>query len=130
MGSTEVNYPTQNTDASGFFTVSVGTLAPGTYNYRAKGPKYLAKAGVVTLTGAPTTQMEIGLMTTGDASNEIEAGAEGGDGGGSGNAAAIAGGGGSAVNVVISAGGVGPACGGAFSTLLEFIVSEWPPLKT
>src|SRR5437870_4930936 len=27
MGSTEINYPSQNTDASGFFTVSVGSLA-------------------------------------------------------------------------------------------------------
>src|SRR5262245_56681302 len=63
MGSTEINYPTQDTDASGYFTVSVDGLASGTYDYRAKGPKYLANAGTVTLTGAPTTQLEIGTMT-------------------------------------------------------------------
>src|SRR5213595_588651 len=27
----------------------------------------------------------------------------------------------------VVAGGIGPACGGAFSTLVEVIVSEWPP---
>src|SRR5439155_3578894 len=42
MGTTEVNYPTQTTGASGNFTVPVGTLANGTYNWRAKGPKFLA----------------------------------------------------------------------------------------
>jgi hypothetical protein len=66
MGSTEINYPSQDTDSSGFFTVSVEGLASGTYDYRAKGPKYLANAGTVTLTGAPTTQLEIGSMTVGD----------------------------------------------------------------
>src|SRR5205823_2963885 len=40
-GTTEVNYPVQNTDASGFFT-QVITLPNGAYNWRVKGPKYLA----------------------------------------------------------------------------------------
>ena len=69
MGSTEINYPTQNTDISGFFTVSVDSLASGTYDYRAKGPKNLARAGTVTLTGAPTTQLDIGVLLGGDAND-------------------------------------------------------------
>jgi hypothetical protein len=70
MGSTQIEYPTQNSDASGFFTVSVAGLASGTYNWRAKDPKFLANAGTVTLTGAPTTQLEIGSMAAGDANND------------------------------------------------------------
>src|SRR5438876_3866181 len=70
MGGTQIDYLTQNADASGFFTVSVEGLASGTYNYRAKGPTHLAKAGTVTLTGAPTTQLEIGTLTLGDANND------------------------------------------------------------
>ena len=45
--------------------MSVGTLPSGTYNYRVKGPKYLANAGSVTLTGAPAAA-EMGLMRVGD----------------------------------------------------------------
>src|SRR5437868_1964684 len=60
MGPTEINYPAQSTDVSGFFTVPVSGLANGIYNWRAKGPKYLANIGTVTLTGAPTTQVELG----------------------------------------------------------------------
>ncbi len=70
MGGTQIDYPTQNTDASGFFTVSVDGLASGTYNWRAKDPKFLANAGTVTLTGAPTTQLEIGTLIAGDANND------------------------------------------------------------
>lgn len=69
MGSTEINYPSQNTDASGYFTVSVDGLPSGTYSYRAKGPRYLANAGSVTLSGAPITQLEIGSTRIGDADN-------------------------------------------------------------
>src|SRR5437867_2547411 len=47
MGGTVIDYPTQNTDASGYFTVTVDGLASGTYNYRVKGPKHLANAGTV-----------------------------------------------------------------------------------
>ncbi len=70
MGNTEVNYPTQNTDASGFFTVSVASLPNGTYNWRVKDPKYLANSGAVTLTGIPTTNVEMGLMSAGDCNND------------------------------------------------------------
>jgi phosphatidylserine/phosphatidylglycerophosphate/cardiolipin synthase-like enzyme len=69
VGATEVNYPTRNTDSSGFFTVSVGALAPGTYNWRVKDPKFLANGGSVVLSGAPQTNVEMGLMRAGDADN-------------------------------------------------------------
>ena len=69
-GTVEVNYPSVNTDASGFFTVPVGTLPAGVYGWRAKGPKFLANAGTVTLMGAPTIAIEIGLMHTGDCNND------------------------------------------------------------
>src|SRR5207237_9170258 len=79
LGSTELNYPQRNTDASGFFTVSVGSLAPGTYDWRALAPDgvsggndtagFLANCGQVTLTGAPQTNMELGIMRGGDADN-------------------------------------------------------------
>ena len=36
LGSTEVDYSAQNTDARGYFTVSVSTLPNGTYTWRAK----------------------------------------------------------------------------------------------
>src|SRR5207253_8943933 len=68
-GSTEVNYPAQNTDASGFFTVSVVNLV-GQYNWRVKGPKYLANAGTLTLSGGPVTNQEMGLLNAGDCNND------------------------------------------------------------
>jgi hypothetical protein len=68
-GTTEVNYPVQNTDASGFFT-QVITLPNGSYDWRVKGPLYLANSGNVTLSGAPTTNVEIGLMRVGDCNND------------------------------------------------------------
>ncbi len=70
LTTTEVNYPSQNTDASGFFTVSLGSLPAGAYEWRAKGAKYLAGSGVVNLVGAPSTQVEMGLMRAGDANND------------------------------------------------------------
>ncbi len=70
LGTTEVNYPSQSTDANGFFTVSVGSLANGTYNWRVKGPKYIANAGNVVLSGAPQTNVEMGQMRAGDANND------------------------------------------------------------
>jgi hypothetical protein len=66
----EVNYPAQNTDASGFFTVPVSTMPSGAYNWRVKGPKFLANAGTVTLSGAASTQQEMGLLRTGDADGD------------------------------------------------------------
>jgi hypothetical protein len=69
LGAAEVNYPTQNTDSSGFFTVSVAGMPAGTYNWRVKGPKYLANAGTVGLAGASQTNAEMGLMKVGDCDN-------------------------------------------------------------
>jgi glucose/arabinose dehydrogenase len=69
LGTTEVNYPSQTTDASGFFTVSVASLPDGIYSWRAKGPKFLANSGAVSLTREAQTSVEVGLMRTGDANN-------------------------------------------------------------
>lgn len=69
-GGSEVNYATLNTDASGFFTVSVAGLANGTYSWRVKGPKYLANGGTVSLAGATRVNVEMGLMRAGDANND------------------------------------------------------------
>lgn len=66
-GTTEVNYPSQGTDASGFFTVGVGSLPVGTYNWRVKGPTSLADGGTLTLPGTGLTRAEMGLLRSGDA---------------------------------------------------------------
>ncbi len=68
--TSETNYPIQTTDASGYFTSAVSNLANGTYVWRVKGPQYLVNCGGVTLTGAPTTSIEMGQMKTGDANND------------------------------------------------------------
>ena len=61
---------TQTTDASGFFTVSVTSLANNTYAWRAKGSQYLSNAGSVTLAGLQTTRVDMELMRVGDANND------------------------------------------------------------
>ena len=70
LGTTEVNYLSQSTDPSGFFTVTVSNLPNGTYNWRVKGTRYLANSGVVALTGAAVTNAEMSLMRAGDANND------------------------------------------------------------
>ena len=70
MGGTVTNYPNRVTDASGVFTVPVGTLPSGTYDWWVKGPKWLATAGTLILTGAASTQQEMGLQRAGDANND------------------------------------------------------------
>jgi hypothetical protein len=75
LGNTETNYPAQNTDAQGFFTVTVSNLAAGTYTWRAKGPRYLSNSGTVSLSGAAVTRLEMGLMRAGDANNDNLVGA-------------------------------------------------------
>jgi hypothetical protein len=78
---TEINYPTQQTDQYGFFTVTVpfDTLPPGIYSWRADDvasaqpphpPNYLANSGTLTLSGEPITSVDMGTMRTGDASND------------------------------------------------------------
>ena len=79
-GAIEVNYPVQTTDASGFFTVPVGSLASGSYNWRVKGPSggantgttpgYLAGSGTVTLTGVASQQAEMGVQKAGDVNGD------------------------------------------------------------
>ncbi len=55
------------TDAGGFFTVTTG-LANGSYNWRIKGPRYLANAGTLTLSSG-TSAVEMSLLSVGDADN-------------------------------------------------------------
>jgi hypothetical protein len=69
LGATEFNYPSQSTDSSGFFTVSVSGMPTGTYQWRVKGPKYLANSGTVPL-NVETTSVEMGLMRAGDSNND------------------------------------------------------------
>src|SRR5439155_17796554 len=45
-------------------------LPNGTYNWKAKGPQFLANSGTITLAGNPTTYLEAGLMRTGDANGD------------------------------------------------------------
>ena len=67
-GAPDFNYPVQNTDNRGFFTVTTNIPA-GAYNWRVKGPKFLANAGSMTL-AAGSNPVEMGLMLTGDANND------------------------------------------------------------
>ncbi len=75
-GSNEINYLQQTTDARGFFTVTAPSY-PNNYQWRAKGPKYLANAGSLGLQvgrwkswEVQTTQVEMGLMRVGDANSD------------------------------------------------------------
>ena len=64
MSGTPVNFGA-TTNSSGFFTVTT-SLPTGSYNWKVKGPKYLATSGTVTLTAGSTTQQEMGLQKAGD----------------------------------------------------------------
>ena len=75
LGTSGVNYPSQSTDPSGLFTVPVSSLAPGVYQWRSKGPSYLANSGTVALSGVSVTQAEMGLMRAGDANDDNLVGA-------------------------------------------------------
>ena len=65
QGSIEINYPVQNTDASGYFTTTAD-VSGGTWSWRVKGPKFVANAGTLTLVRGATTQVEMDLMYVGD----------------------------------------------------------------
>ena len=69
MGSTEVNYPVQTTDSSGFFT-DTADLPAGLYNWRVKNPKYLANAGTFTLVRGATIQVYMDEMRAGDCNDD------------------------------------------------------------
>src|SRR5439155_24762397 len=60
----------RTTDANGNFTENTLNFINGTYNWWAKGPKYLANAGTLTLTGTQTINLEIGVMKVGDANDD------------------------------------------------------------
>jgi Dockerin type I domain len=65
-GGPASEYTGMTTDSSGFFTVPVGSLPSGVYNWRVKDPKYLANVGSANLTGG-VTNVECGLMLVADA---------------------------------------------------------------
>jgi len=67
-GAIEVNFPQQNADPNGFFTVPVSALPNGIYNWRVQAPDgvpggnaqgaFLSNCGTVGLAGTPQTNME------------------------------------------------------------------------
>lgn len=57
------------TDSSGNFTATVD-LASGSYQWRVKGPKYLAASGSVFLSRGTHNNVEIGLMSVADANDD------------------------------------------------------------
>ena len=69
-GGPASEYTGMTTDASGFFTVPVGELDGGLYNWRVKDPKYLANGGTVALAGGVVNNVEMGLMRAGDCNND------------------------------------------------------------
>ena len=69
-GGADNEYTGLTTDASGFFTVPLGSLASGTYNWRVKGPKYLANAGSMSIIAGTTNNAEMGLQKAGDCNND------------------------------------------------------------
>jgi len=68
-GST-YDFPGEITDANGYFTVTTTGLAGGMYQWRVKGPQSLANLGSVGLNGAMFTYAEMGILLTGDASDD------------------------------------------------------------
>jgi RHS repeat-associated protein len=70
VSSTAILYSNLTTNASGYFTVTLGSMPPGNYTWWVKGPQYLAKGGAVQLAGAPVTNAEIGILQVGDASSD------------------------------------------------------------
>src|SRR5205814_3845815 len=74
-GGPDNEYTGLTTDASGFFTVNVGNLGRGIYDWRVKGPLFLANSGSLLVGPGATTNTEMGLMRTGDcdSSNVVNA---------------------------------------------------------
>ncbi len=75
----EVNYPAQNTNSNGYFEISLSGLSPGSYQWRAKGPKYLASSGTLTLDTlasgrASPLSVDMGMLVAGDANNDNQIG--------------------------------------------------------
>jgi len=69
-GPEGITFANLTTDASGFFTVTAD-LSAGEYSWWAKAPvRWLANAGALTLIRGVESQVEIGLMRTGDANGD------------------------------------------------------------
>ena len=58
-----------NADQNGNFTINLGSLPAGAYNWWLKSPRYLASTGSLTLTGACTTTYDFGTQRAGDVDN-------------------------------------------------------------
>jgi hypothetical protein len=58
-----------STDPDGIF-VATSDIAADSYNWRVKGPRYLAASGSVFVTKDVTTSLDVGLMKVGDANND------------------------------------------------------------
>src|SRR4051794_3314127 len=69
-GGPYYDYIGMTTDGNGHFTVPLPGLPNGTYNWRVKNPQFLANAGTLTLSGAPVTPVEMGLMLAGDTNGD------------------------------------------------------------
>jgi len=69
-GPDGADYPAQNTDDSGSFPVSLGTLPDGLYFWRVKGHKYLANRGTVTINSEPAYFVGMGAMRVGDSNDD------------------------------------------------------------
>src|SRR5215211_1923788 len=61
---------TTDTDQQGNFSVAVGSLPSGTYNWWLKAPPYLAGGGTLTLPGACIVSYEFGTQRAGDINND------------------------------------------------------------
>ena len=68
--TTQVDYLALSTDATGIFAVPIGSVPEGLYTWRVKGPQYLAQTGTVLLTSAAVTNIDVGLMLTGDCNGD------------------------------------------------------------
>jgi hypothetical protein len=70
LGASVTTFANQVVNASGVFTVPLGTLPAGSYTWRTKGPLWLANSGTVTLSGAPVTTQEMGVQRAGDVNSD------------------------------------------------------------
>jgi hypothetical protein len=64
----EANYPAQITDQDGYWTITANGVPDGAYNWRVKGPKYLANSGTLVIR-SPLYNMG-GFMRAGDCNND------------------------------------------------------------
>ena len=67
-GGVSQDYPVV-TDYSGYYTLTLSTAGPGTYNWRCKNPPTLATAGMAVLVRG-TNNVDMGTLRAGDANND------------------------------------------------------------